>query len=111
MPYFVVINEQGPAWDEKRSMRDQKGWDEHALFMDGLADEHFVVLGGPLKYLKHRAMLVLNAPNEVVLRERLAEDPWMRTGEGIEYFARNICLVPDSTGRIVHLRGDRKSVV
>ncbi len=68
MPYFVVINEQGPAWDEKRSMRDQKGWDEHAVFMEALADEHFVVLGGPLKYLKHRAMLVLNAPNEVVLR-------------------------------------------
>ena len=80
MPYFVVINEQGPAWDEKRSMRDQKGWDEHAVFMEALADEYFVVLGGPLKYLKHRAMLVLNAPNEVVLRKRLAEDPWMRTG-------------------------------
>src|SRR6266568_1632742 len=41
---------------------------------------YFVVLGGPLKYLKHRAMLVLNAPNEGVLRKRLAEDPWMRTG-------------------------------
>ncbi len=71
MPYFVVINEQGPAWDEKRSMRGQKGWDEHAVFMEALADEHFVVLGGPLKYLKHRAMLVLNAPNEVVLRNSL----------------------------------------
>ena len=80
MPYFVVIEEQGPAWDEKRSMRDQKGWAEHAVFMDTLADEHFVVLGGPLRYSKHRAMLVLNAPNEGVLRKRLAEDPWMRTG-------------------------------
>ncbi|HYU54916.1 MAG TPA: hypothetical protein VEL71_01730 [Candidatus Dormibacteraeota bacterium] len=80
LPYFVVINEQGPAWDEKRSMRDQKGWTEHAVFMDALADEHFVILGGPLKYSKHRAMLVLSAPNEGVLRKRLAEDPWMRTG-------------------------------
>ncbi len=43
MPYFVVINEQGSAWDEKRSMRDQKGWDEHAVFMDALEDERFVI--------------------------------------------------------------------
>ena len=80
MPYFVAMEEQGPAWDQKRSMRDQKGWTEHALFIDALADERFVILGGPLKYSKHRAMLVLNAHNEVVLRQRLAEDPWMRTG-------------------------------
>jgi len=50
------------------------------VFMDALADEHFAILGGPLKYSKHRAMLVLNAPNEGVLRKRLTEDPWMRTG-------------------------------
>jgi hypothetical protein len=80
MAYFVVINEQGPAWDDKRSMRDQKGWTEHAVFMDVLADEHFVILGGPLKYSKHRAMLILNALDESVLRKRLAEDPWMHTG-------------------------------
>ncbi len=80
MPYFVVINEQGSAWDEKRSMRDQKGWDEHAVFMDALEDERFVILGGPLKYSKHRAILILNALNEAVLRKRLAEDPWMRAG-------------------------------
>ncbi len=80
MPYFVVIEEQGSVWDDKRSMRDQTGWDEHAVFMDALTDEHFVILGGPLKYSRHRAMLILDAPNEMVLRKRLAEDPWMRTG-------------------------------
>ena len=69
-----MIEEQGPQWDDKRSMRDQKGWTEHAVFMDALADEHFAILGGPLKYSKHRAMLILNAPNEAVLRKRLAED-------------------------------------
>jgi hypothetical protein len=80
MPYFVVINEQGPAWEDTRPMREQKGWTEHAMFMDVLADEHFVLLGGPLKYSKHRSMLILDAPNEGVLRRRLAEDPWMRDG-------------------------------
>jgi len=81
MPYFVVIEEQGQQWDNKSSMQDQKGWTEHAAFMDALTDEHFVILGGPLRnYSKHRALLILSAPNEVVLRKRLAEDPWMRTG-------------------------------
>jgi uncharacterized protein YciI len=80
MPYFVVIQEQGPHWDNKRVMRDQKGWNEHAVFMDALAEEHFVILGGPLHYSKHRAMLIVNAPNEAVLRQRLAEDPWIRAG-------------------------------
>jgi len=62
-------------------MRDQKGWPEHAVFMDTLADERFVILGGPLgNYRKHRAMLILDAPNEGILRKRLAEDPWMRDG-------------------------------
>ena len=75
-----MIEEQGPARDQKRSMRGQKRWTEHAVFIDALADEHFVILGGRLKYSKHRAMLVLDAPNEVVLRKRLAEDLWMRTG-------------------------------
>jgi len=75
-----VIEEQGSAWDDKRSMRDQTGWDEHVVFMDALADEHFVILGGPLKYSRHRAMLILDAPNEMVLRKRLSEDPWIRTG-------------------------------
>ncbi len=62
-------------------MRDQKGWPEHVVFMDALADERFVILGGPLgNYRKHRAMLILDAPNETVLRKRLAEDSWMRDG-------------------------------
>jgi len=61
-------------------MREQRGWNDHAVFMDALAEQHFVVLGGPLKYAKHRAMLIVDAPNEMVLRERLAADPWMKAG-------------------------------
>jgi uncharacterized protein YciI len=81
MGYFVVINEAGPAWDDKRPMREQTGWTEHAAFMDRLQSERLVLLGGPLKgYTKHRALLVLNASDEATLRTRLLEDPWMRTG-------------------------------
>jgi uncharacterized protein YciI len=80
MALFVVIEEQGPGWDPKRVMREQKGWTEHANFMDALDTAHFVLLGGTLKYSKHRAMLIVNASSEQELRKRLADDPWMRTG-------------------------------
>src|SRR5437667_10595436 len=75
-------------------MRGQKRWTEHAVFIDALADEHFVILGGRLKYAKNRAMLVLDAPNEVVLRKRLAEDLWMRTGvlRTLEIYAWDVLL-------------------
>jgi len=75
-------------------MRSQKGWDDHASFMDALEAERFVVLGGPLKYHKHRAMLVVNASDEQVLRKRLAEDPWMRSSvlRNIEVYPWEILL-------------------
>jgi uncharacterized protein YciI len=80
MALFVVMNEQGPSWDPSRPMREQKGWPEHAAFMNALVDEGVVVLGGPLQGgPRHRAMLILRAPDEATLRMRLAEDPWMRT--------------------------------
>jgi len=93
--YVVVINEAGPAWDDKHSMREQKGWNEHAVFMDALEAEGVVILGGPLKnYSKHRALLVVSASNEQVLKHRLAEDPWMRTGilRTIEFYPWEILL-------------------
>jgi len=80
LAFFVVIEEQEPGWDPKHEMREQKGWTDHAKFMDALETEHFVVLGGPLKYSKHRVMLIANASSEQELRRRLADDPWMRTG-------------------------------
>ena len=46
--YFLVEHVRGPAWDPGRGRRDQAGWDEHASFMDQLADEGIVLLGGPV---------------------------------------------------------------
>lgn len=81
MAVFVVINEAGPTWDSARSMREQDGWTEHAAFMDRLEDDGTVVLGGPFrKGPRHRALLVLRAPDEGALRRRLEEDPWVRSG-------------------------------
>jgi uncharacterized protein YciI len=80
MPHFVVVYEQGPSWVEGRAMREQAGWTEHAKFMNALADERVVLLGGPLgDGHPHRALLVLSAPDAEGLRRRLLEDPWVRS--------------------------------
>lgn len=74
MAYFAVIREHGEGWDSSRGMREQEGWDEHATFMEGLVDDGFVVLGGPLG--DGRVLLVVDAEREEAIRERLATDPW-----------------------------------
>ena len=82
MPYFVVIQEQGPSWDDKKQFPwQQEGWDEHSKFMRALVRERFVVLGGPLeKWPPIRDLLVVDAPNEDTARSRLAEEPFMHSG-------------------------------
>ena len=56
-------------------MREQDAWDEHAAFMDGLVEDGFVLLGGPLG--ADRALLIVDAASEEAVRERLARDPWI----------------------------------
>jgi uncharacterized protein YciI len=77
---FAVIHEHGPAWDGSRTLREQDGWDAHAAFMDALADEGFVVLGGPLgdrrALMVDRALLIVDAESEAEVRTRLGVDPW-----------------------------------
>jgi uncharacterized protein YciI len=76
MTYFVVVREPGPAWDGSRPMREQDDWDGHAAFMDGLAEEGFIVLGGPLGDGESRFMHVVDAPSAEEAERRFAEDPW-----------------------------------
>jgi hypothetical protein len=71
---FVVLRERGPRWDPARKMREQDGWDEHAAFMEGLAGEGFILLGGVLA--DGRAMHVVEAESEEQVRARFASDPW-----------------------------------
>jgi uncharacterized protein len=74
VPVFVLIRERGPRWDYSRGMREQDAWDEHAAFMDGLADEGFIFLGGPLGDDRVLHVVVAGSENEIL--ERLAADPW-----------------------------------
>jgi uncharacterized protein YciI len=75
--YYLLMQAKGPGWDHTRRRRDQAGWDEHAAFMDALAAEGAVVLGGPVgEGDGDDALLVVDLPSEAAVRQRLAHDPW-----------------------------------
>jgi hypothetical protein len=60
-------------------MREQDGWDIHASFMDGLVDDGFVLLGGPVGD-RMRFLHIVQAQSEREVKARLAEDPWAPSG-------------------------------
>jgi uncharacterized protein YciI len=76
---FVVIRTRGPAWQDGRPLEGQADWAGHASFMNALAKEGFVVLGGPLDGTAD-VLLVVRATTVEETRARLAEDPWTRNG-------------------------------
>jgi uncharacterized protein YciI len=81
MPYFVVINEQGPSWVDSRPMREQALWSEHADFVNSLVSAGFFMLGGPIGGGRpHRALLIVIGESETTARARLLEDPWVKAG-------------------------------
>ena len=79
MSLWVVRLQRGGPWDWARDLREQEGWEEHARFMDGLVDEGFILLGGPLEG-ERETLHVVDAPSEEVVRERFAQDNWAANG-------------------------------
>src|SRR5688500_18210873 len=77
--YFAVRRARGPAWNAALPMRQQTLWVEHAAFMNALAADGFVVLGGPLGD-GAEVLLIIDAPSEEAIRARLATDPWSSAG-------------------------------
>jgi hypothetical protein len=77
MACYAVTMIHGPDWNPATGIRQQKAWDEHAVFMDGLVDRGFVLLGGPVGD-GQRVLLAIEAVNEQQVRARLDEDPWAR---------------------------------
>jgi uncharacterized protein YciI len=74
--YYAVLRKPGPAWVTALPMRSQQAWAEHASFMDALADDGFIVLGGPVAD-GTRFLFLVRASREEDIRERLAADPWV----------------------------------
>ena len=80
MPTYMAVRRiRGPAWNDAAPMRAQAQWAAHAVFMNALAAEGFVVLGGPLG-AGEEVLLVVDAASEDVVRRRLAADPWSESG-------------------------------
>jgi uncharacterized protein YciI len=76
---FAVRLVHGTGWDCTRQIREQDAWEEHAAFMDGLVDDGFVILGGPVGD-GAQTLHVVDAADENEVRARLAEDPWAQAG-------------------------------
>ena len=79
MANFAVRLVHGPSWDPGRPIRGQDGWDEHAAFMDGLVEDGFIILGGPVGD-GEQTLHAVEAADEGEIRTRLALDPWASAG-------------------------------
>ena len=77
---FVVVRTRGPAWLDAESLEGQPDWSGHASFMNALAKDGFVLLGGPLEGTRD-VVLIVRAESAEEVRSRLADDPWSRTDQ------------------------------
>ena len=72
--FHVVLRQAGPQFDRTRPLEEQSGWTDHAAFMDGLVEQGFILLGGPLG--DGRVVHVVEAESEDDVRVTFARDPW-----------------------------------
>jgi hypothetical protein len=85
-PLYLVGYKPGPGWDYAKPRREQRGWDDHAEFMDMLVSGHVVILGGPLD--GQRALVVAQHRDQLRLRSQLEDDPWNDDVLAIDYIER-----------------------
>ena len=81
MSLFAVIREAGPAWNAS-GIFQQPSVTEHAAFMNALAEQGFVLFGGPLAGTEDgrvRVLLIVHAESVTEIEHRLADDPWAPT--------------------------------
>jgi uncharacterized protein YciI len=82
MSLFAVTREAGPSWTDGKGAFEQPAVDDHAAFMNKLADEGFVLFAGPLAGSERdriRVLLIAEAATESDVHRRLSDDPWERT--------------------------------
>jgi uncharacterized protein YciI len=78
---YVVTREAGPGWTDG-GIYEQPAVNDHAAFLNALANQGFLLFGGPLADSENgrvRALLIVDAEGEADIRRRLAGDPWVPT--------------------------------
>lgn len=73
--FHVVVLRSGPEYDHSLPLEEQSRWEAHAAFMNGLVDDGFIVLGGPLSD-ELRVVHAVEAESEDAIRATFARDPW-----------------------------------
>jgi uncharacterized protein YciI len=76
--FLVELHRSGPRWDSLVPLEQQSDFAAHAAFMDGLVEEGFIVLGGPLAD-EFRVVEVIDAESVEAVRATLTGDPWNET--------------------------------
>ena len=79
MPVFAVLRKRGELWQHSLPLESQPEWDAHASFMDNLTAEGFAVMVGPLQD-NGDALIIVRAGSASEIENRLAVDPWTRSG-------------------------------
>lgn len=78
--YAIMVRWKfGPAWVERRSVRDQPFWMEHAAFMDEIFDDGKVVLGGPFAD-GTGSMVIFQGLAQEEVASLIAKDPFVTQG-------------------------------
>ena len=79
MKLFAVIRTRGSAWQPSLTLEQQRDWNAHATFMNALASDGFVLLGGPLEGTPD-ILLIARAAGVEEIATRLQDDPWTTSG-------------------------------
>jgi uncharacterized protein len=76
---FMVIRRYGPPHDSGKPLEAQLDWEAHRVFMNALEAEGVARLAGPLEGGED-VLLVFRAASADAVEQRLAADPWTRSG-------------------------------
>lgn len=74
----IVMIRKGVAWGDGPP-EAQPGWDEHAAWIDALADRGTIVMGGPYSD-NSGAMLILEGLSAEEIEPLFATDPFVKNG-------------------------------
>jgi uncharacterized protein YciI len=96
MKRVVVRVRAGPTWDDG-PIREQPGWDDHAVFIDDLVERGLMVMGGPFSDNSGSLMLFEGVGVEE-LRALLDEDPFVQNGVFVVDDVREWTVFVDTLG-------------